>query len=296
MLTKKEYMIRYQLCKYALLTFAPMLTCVSFSPLVQDSVDLQPHSLRIEDDELDGADSTGCIPLNTGAPYPAYAIYGDSWSHTDVNPYKASLADMSGAVSINLAGYTHPHHNVITSRFGFRRWKFHYGIDLRLAVGDSIRCAFDGRVRIARRGKAYGNYVVVRHYNGLETTYAHLSKILVKVNDEIKSGELVGWGGNTGRSTGPHLHYEIRYLGQAIDPMQIVNFETGTPYTDAFLLTAGHFAYVKELEQVRYWVVRSGDSLWSISQKTGASISYLCEANRISRSGILRLGQRIRYQ
>jgi murein DD-endopeptidase MepM/ murein hydrolase activator NlpD len=289
-------MNRKQLRKYALLTFVPMLICVSFSPLVQDSVDLQPHNLRIEDDEPDGTDSMVYITLDTGVPYPAYAVYGSSWSHTDVNPYNASLADMTGVVSINLAGYTHPNHNVITSRFGFRRWKFHYGADLRLAVGDSVRCAFDGRVRIARRGKAYGNYVVVRHYNGLETTYAHLSKILVKINDEIKSGNLIGWGGNTGRSSGPHLHYEMRYLGMAIDPMKVIDFETGKPYTNAFLLTAASFDYIKELEQVRYWVVRSGDSLWSISRKTGAPISYLCEANRLSRNGVLKLGQRIRYR
>ncbi|MDR3366429.1 MAG: peptidoglycan DD-metalloendopeptidase family protein [Prevotellaceae bacterium] len=273
-----------------------LLICTSFSPLVQDSVDLQPYNLRLEDDELDGTDSTLYVTHDSGAPYPAYAIYGDSWSHTDVNPYNASPANMSGAVAINLTGYTHPILNVITSRFGFRRWKFHYGIDLRLSVGDSVRCAFDGRVRIARRGKAYGNYVVVRHYNGLETTYAHLSKMLVQVNDEVRSGELVGWGGSTGRSTGPHLHYEMRYLGQAIDPMLLVDFATGKPYKDAFLLTASHFDYVREVEKIRYWTVRSGDSLWSISRRTGTSIDYLCAANHISRKGTLRLGQRIRYR
>lgn len=289
-------MIRYTLHKCKLLVLLPLFICTSFSPLIQDSIDLQPHNLRLEDDEPDGADSTFYIILDANAPYPAYAIYGDSWSHTEVNPYRASPAGMSGAIFINLAGYTHPKHSVITSRFGFRRWKFHYGIDLRLSVGDSVRCAFDGRVRIARRGKAYGNYVVVRHYNGLETTYAHLSKMLVKVNDEVRSGDLIGWGGNTGRSTGPHLHYEMRYLGQAIDPMLLIDFETGKPYANSFLLTASHFAYVKEVEKMRYWVVRSGDSLWTIARKTGASVEYLCSTNGISRASTLRLGQRIRYR
>ncbi|MDR0710893.1 MAG: peptidoglycan DD-metalloendopeptidase family protein [Prevotellaceae bacterium] len=289
-------MTKFAFCKYALRVIFPVFICTSFSPLVQDSVDLQPYDLRIEDDEPDGVDSTLYIVVDTSAVYPAYAIYGSSWSHSEVNPYGASPANMLGAVSINLAGYVHPNHNVITSRFGFRRWKFHYGTDLRLTVGDSVRCAFDGRVRIARRGKAYGNYVVVRHYNGLETTYAHLKKNLVAINDEVKAGDLVGWGGNTGRSTGPHLHYEIRYLGQAIDPMSIINFETGKPYADTFLLTAANFAYVKELEQIRYWIVRSGDSLWSIAQKTGVSVDHLCATNSIVRTDILRLGQRIRYR
>lgn len=279
-----------------LLILALMLSDTVFSQLVQDSVDLQPYDIKIEDDESSEADSVLFVVPDSSTPYPAYAIYGDSWSNIDVNPYKVSLTNMPGSVAINLDGYTHPNRNVITSRFGFRRWKFHYGIDLRLAVGDSVRCAFDGRVRIARRGKAYGNYVVVRHHNGLETTYAHLSKILVKVNDNIKSGDLVGWGGNTGRSTGPHLHYEIRYLGQAIDPMMIIDFEEAKPYNTTLMLTAHHFEYVKEVEKLRYWVVHSGDSLWSISQKTGVPIARICEVNHISRSSTLRQGQRLRYR
>ncbi|MDR1023008.1 MAG: peptidoglycan DD-metalloendopeptidase family protein [Prevotellaceae bacterium] len=290
-------MIKFTSAKCAaLLTLTLALSNAAFSQLVQDSVDLQPYNLKIEDDESDEADSVLFVAPTAHMAYPAYAIYGDSWSNIDVNPYSASPANMSNVVPINLEGYTHPNRNVITSRFGFRRWKFHHGIDLRLAVGDSVRCAFNGRVRIARRGKAYGNYVVVRHYNGLETTYAHLSKILVKVNDNIKSGDLVGWGGNTGRSTGPHLHYEIRYLGQAIDPMTIVDFETGLPYSSTFLLTAHHFEYVKELEKMRYWVVHSGDSLWAISRKTGVPVARICEVNHLSRTSILLLGQRIRYR
>ncbi|MDR0687224.1 MAG: peptidoglycan DD-metalloendopeptidase family protein [Prevotellaceae bacterium] len=290
-------MIKYTRSKYALLlTLALTLSSAAFSQLVQDSVDLQPYDLKIEDDESDEADSVLFITPGADTAYPACTIYGSSWSNIDVNPYGASLANIPDTIPINLAGYTHPNHNVITSRFGFRRWKFHYGIDLRVAVGDPVRCAFDGRVRIARRGRAYGNYVVVRHYNGLETTYAHLSKIKVKVNDEIKSGDLVGLGGNTGRSSGPHLHYEIRFIGQAIDPMMIINFETGAPYTDTLSLAAYHFEYAKELEKVQYWTVRPGDSLWAISQKTGISIARICEINHISRSSILRLGQHIRYR
>jgi murein DD-endopeptidase MepM/ murein hydrolase activator NlpD len=290
-------MIKQNYGKYAmLLTLTLMLSNVTFSQLVQDSVDLQPYDLKIEDDESDEADSVLFIAPDTDTTYPACAIYGSSWSNIDVNPYDTSLANISDTIPLSLAGYTHPNYNVITSRFGFRRWKFHYGIDLRIAIGDSVRCAFDGRVRIARRGRAYGNYVVVRHYNGLETTYAHMSKIKVKVNDEIKSGDLIGLGGNTGRSTGPHLHYEIRFLGQAIDPMMLIDFGTGKPYTDTLSLAAHHFEYVNELKKICYWTVRSGDSLWAISQKTGTPIARLCEINHISRSSILRRGQHIRYR
>ncbi|MDR2938384.1 MAG: peptidoglycan DD-metalloendopeptidase family protein [Prevotellaceae bacterium] len=282
--------------KYLLLMLVFLLkgTDIAYSQLVQDSVDLQPYDLMIEEDENDGYDSTQ-VACATDTTPPAFAIYGSAWNNQDVNPYKISLVDMTDTVQVDLSGYTHPNRNVITSRFGFRRWKFHYGIDLRCAVGDSIRSAFAGRVRIAKRGKAYGNYVVVRHYNGLETTYAHLNKILVKVNDEVKSGDLVGWGGNTGRSTGPHLHYEMRFLGEAIDPTALVDFATGKVHSHELRLTAGNFEYVKDVDQVRYWIVRSGDSLWRISRKTGVSVAQLCRLNGIKSSSVLSLGQHIRY-
>ncbi len=290
-------MTKFTYAKYLLL-FVLLLfrsTDIAYSQLVQDSVDLQPYDLMIEEDETVGCDSTLTVSSSVDSTLPAFAIYGGLWNNQDVNPYKVSLVDMTDTVQVDLGGYTHPNLNVITSRFGFRKWKFHYGVDLRCAVGDSIRSAFDGRVRIAKRGKAYGNYVVVRHYNGLETTYAHLDKMLVKVNDEVKSGDLIGWGGNTGRSTGPHLHYEVRFLGEAIDPTAIIDFATGQAYSHELRLTAGNFEYVKEVDQVRYWIVRSGDSLWKISRKTGVSVARLCKLNGIKPSSILSLGQHIRY-
>ncbi len=263
--------------------------------LVQDSVDLQPYDLSIEEDEAEGTDSLALSEMPIDVSIPAAALYGHIWNHAVVNPYNISVAGMKDTVPIDMSGYTHPRLNYITSKFGFRRWKFHYGIDVKVYVGDSIRSAFDGRVRIAKRGKAYGNYIVVRHYNGLETTYAHLSKINVQVNDEVKSGDVIGLGGNTGRSTGPHLHYEMRYLGQPIDPATLIDFETGRPYTDSLQLTASNFEYMQEIAKMRYWVVRSGDSLWNISRRTGVSVDRLCKLNGISSKSILRLGQRVRY-
>jgi len=280
-----------------LLLAAALFTRVSFANplLVQDTEDLQPYDLRIEDDESDGGDTIHAAQYAADTAIPANAAYRGIWSNSEVNPYGVSLLNMTDTVKLDLSGYTHPNLNVITSCFGFRKWKFHYGIDLRCAVGDSIRSAFDGRVRIAKRGKAYGNYVVVRHYNGLETTYAHLHKILVSVDDELKSGDLVGWGGNTGRSTGPHLHYELRYLGEAINPATLIDFSAGKPYLDEVNLTADNFSYIKEVNELRYWVVRSGDSLSRIAQRTGISVERLCKLNGIKPSSTLRVGQRIRY-
>ncbi|MDR1226021.1 MAG: peptidoglycan DD-metalloendopeptidase family protein [Prevotellaceae bacterium] len=257
-------------------------------------VDIQQIALIPEEDVEEEADSLNVLSFHIDTTAPAYAIY-KVWNNQDVNPYKICLLDMKDTVPVDMSGYCHPTHNVITSRFGFRRWKFHYGVDLRVKTGDPISCAFDGKVRIAKQGRAYGNYVVVRHYNGLETTYAHLSKILVKVNDEIKAGDLVGLGGNTGRSTGSHLHYEMRYLGEPIDPTSLINFETGSPYMADLKLTAEHFAYVADIQTIRTWTIRTGDTLWAISRRTGISIQRLCQLNNIKPTSILSIGQRLRY-
>lgn len=108
---------------------------------------------------------------------------------------------------------------VVTSEYGMRGNRKHYGVDFRVNIGDTICSIFCGKVRIAKYDEAYGYLVVVRHYNMSETVYAHLSEILVDVNQEVIVGEIIGLGGDTGRSTGPHLHFELRYKGYPINPI-----------------------------------------------------------------------------
>jgi len=115
---------------------------------------------------------------------------------------------------------------IITSRYGIREGGKHFGIDFRLDVGDTVYSVFCGKVRIAKWDDSYGYVVVVRHYNMSETVYAHLDKLLVTVNQEVVVGESIGLGGNTGVSTGPHLHFEIRYKGFPIDPIITDKFLT----------------------------------------------------------------------
>lgn len=219
----------------------------------------------------------------------------DIWSDTKINPYQVSLVDMVDTVKIDVSGYFPPSTKYVTSDFGFRRWRHHYGIDLKVHKGDSVYNAFDGVVRITKRVKDYGNYVLVRHNNGLETLYAHLNKITVKTGDTLKAGEILGLGGNTGRSTGYHLHFELRYLGNPINPNDIINFSDHTVRNSIFLLSSKNFEYKKEIDKIRYWTVRKGDTLGRISQRTGISINKLCSLNGLKRSSILRIGQRIRY-
>jgi murein DD-endopeptidase MepM/ murein hydrolase activator NlpD len=228
--------------------------------------------------------------------YPAYAMYNQIWHNSKFNPDEIRLVDKPDSAIIDLSGYHHPIVNRVTSNFGFRRhFRHHYGIDIKLNVGDSVHCAFDGKVRIAQRSRTYGYYVVVRHYNGLETVYAHLSKLLVTPNQAIKAGEVVGLGGSTGRSTGPHLHYEFRYLGVPINPNDIIDFTACTPHRDTLYVCAAHFDYIKEIEKIRFYIVKSGDTLGHIAMRTGVSVSRLCQLNKLTQKSIIRPGQRIRY-
>ena len=141
--------------------------------------------------------------------------------------------------------YAHPIKKRINSEFGYRKRRFHYGIDIDLDIGDSVKCAFDGMVRIAKYHKGYGNVVVVRHFNGLETVYGHLSGFRVRENQMVKAGTMLGYGGNTGRSTGPHLHFEIRYLGTPMNPRKVVDFEKFNLYCDTLFITNKTFEKAK---------------------------------------------------
>ncbi len=185
----------------------------------------------------------------------------------------------------------------LTSDYGWRGSRPHYGVDIKLNTGDSVNVAFDGMVRISRYSSTYGNVVVVRHDNGIETLYAHLSKRLVDEGDQVFVGEVLGLGGNTGRSFGSHLHFETRYLGEPIDPKDVfeINDSTFQVKSDSLILSANNFSFLKEVRKIKYHRVRSGDSLWRISKRYGVSISKLCRLNGISRKSTLRIGQRIRY-
>lgn len=220
----------------------------------------------------------------------------DIWSDSQINPYKVDLKDMKDTVKLDLSGYVPPITKHVTSDFGFRRWRFHYGIDLKVEKGDSVLCAFDGTVRLTRRDRrGYGYFVLVRHFNGLETLYGHLARITVNPGDTIKAGVPVGLGGNTGRSTGYHLHFELRYLGNPLNPNDLIDFQSCCTKNNILQLNASHFSYKKEIDKIRFWKVRRGDTLGRIAKRTGVSISKLCKLNGIKRSTKLRIGRNLRY-
>ncbi len=155
-----------------------------------------------------------------------------NWDTKVFNPYK-NVDPITWPITLSFQGeqFTMPIEGPITSRFGWRRGSPHRGIDIDLVTGDNVMAAMSGKVRFARYYSGFGNCVVIRHNNGLETIYAHLSKILVKPNDYIYSGQVLGKGGNTGKSRGSHLHFEARWFNKAINPEYLFDFETTKSFT-----------------------------------------------------------------
>jgi murein DD-endopeptidase MepM/ murein hydrolase activator NlpD len=187
----------------------------------------------------------------------------------------------------------------VTSPFGPRKGRMHYGVDLKLQTGDPVMSAFDGMVRISRYNATFGHVVVVRHFNGLETLYAHLSKRMVEPGALIYAGDTLGLGGNTGRSYGSHLHFEVRFLDQPIDPSLVFDLENGQLKAKTFEIHKGTFAEIAKakasLAARKYHTVRSGDTLSAIARRHGTSVNMLCKLNGISQRSTLRPGQKIRY-
>lgn len=236
--------------------------------------------------------------------FPADELYGSVWDNRWVDPYQKSTdIAFPDSFAIDCASFTFPLDSMtrVTSKYGPRRRRMHKGIDLKVQIGDTIRAAFDGKVRIRnfeRRG--YGNYLVVRHPNGLETVYGHLSKFLVDVNQIVRAGDPIALGGNTGRSTGSHLHFETRFLGQAINPSDIIDFENLVPHQDTYVFHnmkirgRNSNIYTSSNNQMAYHRVRSGDTLGKIARMYGTTVNELCRLNGLKSTSTLRIGQSIR--
>ena len=232
--------------------------------------------------------------------YPALSLY-PNWNNQYAHAYGNVI--IPDTYTIDLTGFCMPTPSTkITSPFGPRWRRMHNGLDLKVNIGDTIVAAFDGKVRIVKyERRGYGKYVVIRHDNGLETIYGHLSKQLVEENQLVKAGEVIGLGGNTGRSTGSHLHFETRFLGIAINPIYMFDFPKQDIVADTYTFrktkgvrSAGsHDTQVAD-GTIRYHKVKSGDTLSRIAKVRGVSVSTLCKLNRIKPTTTLRIGQVLR--
>lgn len=264
---------------------------------------------------------------------PAAELYQD-WSNNYAHRSYSSVPD---EYKIDLRHFCMPTPSQrITSNYGYRRSfrRMHKGIDVKVYTGDTIYAAFSGKVRVvAYEAGGYGNYIGIRHPNGLETFYGHLSKQLVKTNQVVKAGDPIGLGGNTGRSTGSHLHFEVRFMGIAIDPAELFDFVAQDVTGDYYLFrkngngmaissseAARHPKSVKNVSREKQidkkttvaenavksaskktkkaggvHKVRSGESLYTIAQKRNTTVEKLCKLNGISRRTVLRPGQILKY-
>ena len=264
--------------------------------------------------------------------------YYKSWDTLFVRRYSEipPITDQSIILPLfneNSTGFVMPVEGTFLSPFGSRGRRVHSGVDIKLEAGDPVGVAFDGVVRMARKYSGYGNCVVVRHFNGLETLYGHLSKIKVKVNQQVRAGDIIGLGGRTGRASCNHLHFETRFQGKAFNPKELINFDSYSLLSDTFNVTKTTYGLSRdylptitssetvadiESENVnpkaefankaksskssksskskKYHTIKSGDTLSAVSRKYNVSVKQLCSINGIKPSKTLQLGTKIRVQ
>ena len=255
---------------------------------------------------------------------PSAHLY-DAWN----NVYAHRATELPDSFRINLRNFCMPTTNrVITSKMGPRWGRMHKGLDIKVYIGDTIRAAFSGKVRIKKYERAgYGKYLVIRHNNGLETIYGHMSDWLVEENQVVKAGQPIGLGGNTGRSTGSHLHFETRLCGVALNPALLFDFVNQDVTADYYMFRKETFEHesvainknllleggrsnelaketdnnngrnrnVREFSETKYHKVSVGETLTSIAKRRGTTVAQLCKLNHLTRDVKVRPGQILRY-
>jgi murein DD-endopeptidase MepM/ murein hydrolase activator NlpD len=199
-----------------------------------------------------------------------------------------------------------PFEGKVTSRYGYRRGRYHNGIDIDLNTGDTVLAAFDGKVRYSKYNKSgFGNLIVIRHYNGLETFYAHLSELIVVPNQWVKAGDPIGLGGNTGNSYGSHLHFETRFYDAPMNPEEIIDFKNQKIRDQNFFVHKGlfrpgaapsHVSASSALVAEAYYRVQKGDTLGHIARRNKTTISQLCRLNNIRTTTTLKIGRTLRMR
>lgn len=309
--------------------FLMFMTCVATSGVAQDKL----ASMAPVDKKMRTIDSLSIVRLlqhEESAQPPASALYPE-WNNVYTTHYGVEMPE---EYKIDLRGFHMPTENrLVTSHFGYRKafHRNHYGTDIKCYVGDTIRAAFSGKIRVVDyEGKGYGRYVIIRHPNGLETLYGHMSKHLVKEDQTVKAGDPIGLGGNTGRSYGAHLHFETRFLGKFINPERLFNFEmqdvkadyyvyrangSGTLMNASGVLAASEneetismdkeeesrefqqqkIAAQKAKPRTSVHKVKQGETLSSIAKKYKTSIKELCRQNGITEKSTLRVGQILKH-
>jgi len=319
-----------------------LLGAMAFAIAVPGATDAQNYRLPGQHNEQHGeliASQASTVEVGNTTKYleslfaeeeePEFDIYTEGWESNYVNCYKNTEVPQTAVIDVSK--FAMPHPGYITSPYGYRKRfrRMHKGIDIKANTGDTVRAAFDGKVRLTKyERRGYGYYVVVRHTNDLETVYGHLSKFLVEPDQYVRAGDPIALAGNTGRSFGSHLHFETRYMGYAINPAAIFDFANQTTHTDTYTFdkntyqnarnfspeaNAAYAAQYRSTHKVEYgsgksssqsaskgsaknYTVRKGDSLSRIASRNGTTVQALCRLNGIKSSAKLRPGQKLRIR
>ncbi|MCQ2180873.1 MAG: peptidoglycan DD-metalloendopeptidase family protein [Bacteroidales bacterium] len=258
------------------------------------------------------------------------SVMREDWAVNAIMPYRIVRDSLPYRITLMLADSTEafccPCEVPVYSKFGVRHGRNHNGVDLPSPTGTPTYSAFAGKVRTATRTKGYGNLVIIRHPNGLETYYGHLSRIDVQPEQWVSAGQQIGLIGSTGHSTGPHLHFESRYKGFAFDPQWIIDFENGVLRRDFFVLKKKYLSNYnrytpesieeeenilldeeqeraeeerlrKEAEAMRWHTIKSGDTLSRIAVRNGTTVSAICKLNPgLTPKSTLKIGRKIRVR
>lgn len=242
---------------------------------------------------------------------PANVLYKNRWDTLNIRIGRTDWTKISDSSILFLhnlreSSFVFPYKGKVISKYGPRGGRFHAGMDIKLNHGDTVHSAFDGKVRIARTISGYGKLIVVRHNNGLETVYGHLSAYLVDVNQEVKAGQPIGLGGRTGRASTDHLHFETRVLGEHFNPTKIIDFDNFTLVDDHLALDKSLLGFgVKQSSMLidttnssdsKYIHIKSGDTLYALALRHKTSVDQICKLNGISPRKVLKVGAKLRVE
>ena len=301
------------------LAFLALATMSSLPTMGQDLLARQAPI----DTKMKAVDSVALHRLIETESYyeaPAADLY-DDWDNMHAHSHATELPD---TFRISLKNFCMPTDSrVLTSNFGSRWGRQHKGLDIKVYIGDTIRAAFDGRVRVVRyEGRGYGKYVVIRHDNGLETYYAHLSKQLVSEDQDVRAGDPIGLGGNTGRSTGSHLHFETRLCGMALNPALMFDFRNQDVVDDYYTFHKSSYQRESQIatrlrganvgsgedvelataapaasyaQESRFHKFKKGETLFSIAKKRGTTVDTIMKLNHLKKNAKLKAGQILKF-
>ena len=287
-----------------LLTLWMAAAAAQDKPSYYDSlIYVRQHGGGSVDTALRDADEAIDLLYDLSKHSPACLWYGEDFPTRRVKAHTFPLDSLPDQIRLRLVRkaeeFCFPVKGRINSPYGWRWGRAHRGVDINLRTGDPVHAAFDGVVRVACPMGGYGNVIVVRHYNGLETVYGHLSAIKVRPRQVVKAGDIIGLGGSTGHSTGPHLHFEVRFQYETFDPEWLLDFKTYTLRTRHLQLDKTYFgitcpkgkgtveykadaSHVKERPTRRsaaYYVVQPYEAWEDVALRHSTTVSALKKMN-----------------